>query len=71
MYVVLEEVINKLKDVKFKCSCGYRFHLSNPERYLHDGGLLSSDGKKYWLYYVCPKCGYQWAYWKIIKKVSV
>jgi hypothetical protein len=26
--------------------------------YEHDGGLADSSGKKWWVYYECPKCHY-------------
>jgi len=66
----LEIIIGKLRNVDFKCTCGETFKLSVPETYPHDGGLQDSNGQRMWLYYTCPKCKYQWAYWKILKRIN-
>lgn len=47
--------------------CGYRELDQLPiEFYEHDGGWWLTDfTKKQWLYITCPKCGYEWALWKL------
>lgn len=51
--------------------CSERFpfkpvKLGSVEFYPHDGGWIVKDFKeKQWLYKTCPKCGYQWALWKL------
>ena len=36
--------------------------------YEHDGGVVVQGyAKKQWVYITCPKCQYQWAYWKLVK----
>lgn len=36
------------------------------QHYPHPGGwkVAGEEGRQ-WLYVVCPKCGYQWALWKL------
>jgi len=65
-----EILVEKLKDVKFRCTCGQVFPLSNPTSYEHPDGLQDSRGIRRWLYYVCPKCKYQWTYWKILRRIN-
>jgi hypothetical protein len=34
--------------------------------YLHPvGWTIKGIDRKYWLYITCPKCGYDWALWKL------
>jgi len=42
------------------------------EHYPHDGGWwVQGHFTRLWLYVTCPKCGYQWALWKLgIPKVE-
>jgi hypothetical protein len=36
------------------------------EHYEHSGGLMVDGFKeKQWLYVTCPKCEYQWSFWKL------
>jgi len=37
----------------------------------HDGGFVTLDGVKLWAWTECPKCGYQWALWKLFRLVCV
>jgi len=43
------------------CTCGEEFPLTDPLGYEHGGGLDDKNAKNYWVYYVCPKCNYQWS----------
>lgn len=62
----LETVIELFRGKEFKCPfCGTKFKLNQPQIYPHPNGLTSKKGGTYWLYYECPGCEYQWAYWKI------
>ena len=33
----------------------------------HDGGFVALNGVKLWAWVECPKCGYQWALWKLFR----
>jgi hypothetical protein len=50
-----------------ECGCGRKGLKSLPiEHYNHDGGWpIEGFKEKQWLYVTCPKCGYQWALWKL------
>ena len=65
-----EDIVKYLKDRVFECTCGCRFRLDIPLIYEHPDGLPSRDGGRYWLYYMCPCCGYQWAWWKILRRLG-
>jgi len=47
--------------------CGFKGLKGLPiEHYDHDGGWpVEGFKEKQWLYVTCPKCGYQWALWKL------
>lgn len=47
--------------------CNFKGLKSLPiEHYDHDGGWpVEGFKEKQWLYVTCPKCGYQWALWKL------
>jgi hypothetical protein len=61
----LEDYRKQIKDDK--CSCGYvGLSKLRIEHYDHDGGWpVEGFKEKQWLYVTCPKCGYQWALWKL------
>jgi len=59
----------KLLKKKMTCTCGHTFPLTSPKGYLHDGGLEDKDGKSWWLYYTCPKCEYDWSWWKLTRRI--
>jgi len=54
---------------KTKCTfCGRKLPIRDSaiKMYPHDGGWnVNGYDKKQWLYIICPKCGYQWALWKL------
>ena len=57
---------------EFQCTCGYRFNpYINISMYPHDGGLRDCHGKRWWVYITCPRCHYQWAYWKILRHLKL
>ena len=47
------------------CSLGF------VERYDHDGGVyVEGEKEKQWVYYTCYDCGYQWALWKVLRRLE-
>lgn len=60
----------KLMNSVMKCKCGHEFKLDNPKGYLHEGGIEDKDGKQWWLYYTCPECAKDWAWWKIVNMIK-
>jgi len=60
-----------VRERKLKCvCCGKTLTKFNPAWYEHPDGLVGSDGKKYWLYLTCTHCGYQNAWWKLLKQLE-
>lgn len=58
------------KDVRCK-HCGSFFRPSSVHCYPHANGYeVEGYVDKQWVYLTCPKCGYQWALWKLIKLVK-
>jgi hypothetical protein len=66
----IAEVISSLEGKKLECTCGKRVVLNDWEGYSHDGGVEDENGEKYWLFHVCPKCKYQWSWWKVVNRVN-
>lgn len=52
------------------CSCGFKnLHLLPFVMYPHSGGIaVKNRTYRQWVYIVCPQCGYQWAYWKLLRR---
>lgn len=46
------------------CFCGASLSGIDVETYPHGDGWKTDIGKV-WIYVTCPKCGYQWAIWKL------
>lgn len=74
---VATEIHKIIHDAKFGrqvCTCGADLTKCGIEGYKHGDGwnvrikLRVSPFEavvNYWLYITCPKCGYQWAIWKL------
>jgi len=65
------ELINKNLG-KLYCLGGLTQHTlihSHPDTYPHPSGLLADNGKRYWLVYRCGLCGYENAWWKILRQL--
>lgn len=42
---------------------------SNARMYPHEGGTkIRGYESRQWIYFHCPKCGYDWALWKLLKR---
>jgi len=52
------------------CTCGEPIHPEEIEMYPHESGIeIRSQGRQ-WVYIHCPKCGYDWALWKLRMKLD-
>lgn len=67
----LGDTISSLKGKKFQCTCTEKHKLDSFEGYPHDGGLEDKEGDKWWMYYTCNKCNYQWSHWKLVRRVQI
>ena len=73
----LGETLSKLEGKEFDCDCAWRKNRESSvstlmafECYPHDGGLADDEGHKWWLYWTCPICGYQWSWHKIENRLE-
>ena len=46
------------------CTCGFQSIMHTFRGYPHEGGLADAEGKKWWVYYHCPNCHYEWSFTK-------
>lgn len=46
------------------CRSTFTAYASSFVAYPHDGGLLDKNGARWWVYYACPKCGYETSFRK-------
>jgi len=66
----LEEYMGK----PITCFCGNTFKMDtfygkpSPP---HSHALMRNNKKWEWLYVKCPRCNYDWAYWKIEQRVKL
>ena len=58
---------NYWEDIKkLECSCGADLTGQPIKQYPHsEGWTVQGFEEKQWLYVTCPKCGYDWAIWKL------
>jgi hypothetical protein len=69
-----DERLKKVKTLEDPLKCHWCLtDLSNEniKAYPHNGGLeLEGRSGLFWLYIICPKCGYEWALWKLTKVIE-
>jgi len=69
----LEKTIEIIEEWKGKLTCrwcGTSLEHGKLSKYAHPSGLESENGQRYWLYLTCPGCGYQWAWWKLLRQIE-
>ncbi len=67
----LREIGEAVERLGGKCLCGYRFKSGDVRCYPHGGGVLVDDfNYPVWVYFHCPRCGYDMALWKILNRVG-
>ena len=66
----VSDILNLLDFREFVCSCGRKQTLNSFLGYEHSDGLMDKDNNKWWVYYECVKCGYQWSVWKLLKRLN-
>jgi len=63
-----------IRPFKFECTCGNIITEKDANKYPHEGGVpdVDKDGstERVWLYFHCKKCGYDWSWWKIEKRLN-
>ena len=65
----LDQIDDIVKSQNLNCTCGAPIRLSRIHCYPHDGGVrVYGHAGKQWVYFHCPKCGYDWALWKLLNK---
>lgn len=67
--ISLSQIERIVKQRGLTCSCGTPISECSIHCYPHDGGIpVSGFPDKQWVYFHCPKCGYDWALWKLLNK---
>lgn len=68
----LAEIGDIIDKHNLPCTCGATIQGSNIDCYgPHDGGIkVKGYADKQWVYVNCPKCGYDWALWKLLNKIK-
>lgn len=66
------EFIKKATGFTFIClgTCWKRVKIDKLYGYEHDGGLVDSTGKKWWVFYHCKKCNYNTSFPKILRRMT-
>lgn len=57
----IENEMKLLKGKKFKCTCGKQTIINSFLGYPHEGGIEADDKEKWWVFFKCPHCNYQWS----------
>ena len=66
----LEEIRKKAKAECWKKRNGI-CNLGPVEMYEHEGGeFVEGYKEKQWVYFTCSHCNYQWALWKILRRLE-
>lgn len=60
MYGEISKFLQKYQGKTIRCfgTCRKDRVMDEFKGYEHDAGLKAIDGKKYWVYFECPKCKY-------------
>lgn len=73
----IKTIIEQLEGYSTKCNSpstrqGTTFTIqpNNWKGYRHEGGVKDKRGDRYWLYYECPHCHYQWSWHKLMSKIK-
>ncbi|MCK5018125.1 MAG: hypothetical protein KAS32_13795 [Candidatus Peribacteraceae bacterium] len=66
----VEEVLNKLTGESFRCTCSKTHTLNAFIGYPHDGGIAGKDDKRWWVYWHCPSCHYEWSWHKLLRRLK-
>lgn len=67
----LEEVRNKVKAECWKKRDNGICDLGEVEMYEHSGGdFVEGHKEKQWIYFTCKTCKYQWALWKLLRRLK-
>lgn len=70
-----EELLEIQKEGSKVCHC-YKTRndtciLGAPQMYVHDGGdFVEGHKEKQWIYFVCSRCEYSWALWKVLRRIE-
>ena len=66
----VEEFCQQVNTKDMTCTCGEVGRMNMLRGYPHDGGLIDSEGRRWWVYYHCPKCHYEWSHTKILRRIK-
>ena len=66
----VETVLRRLQGKKHRCSCMHENLMDKFVCYPHEGGLPDKHGKRWWLYWRCPNCGYEWSWHKLERRLD-
>ena len=67
----LDHYLSKLSGCKCEW-CHSDLSAGEVKHYRHPSGLpLKGYKERQWIFIECPKCGYEWALWKLIKYQEV
>ena len=64
----IKEFINKIRGKSFKCWCQKVPKIDTFAGYPHDDGIADGNGKKWWVYWTCPNCQYDWSWTKLERR---
>ena len=51
-------------------TCGTRLTSIDMKYYPHEDGIKVDRFGRVWIYFECPKCGYQNALWKLLRRMK-
>jgi hypothetical protein len=68
----VQQFLDMVEGKVMPCSCGKKLECVRLKGYLHDGGLADGSGhnRRWWVYLHCVKCGYDWVFWKVLRRIE-
>lgn len=66
----IDKELTPLLGEEYECVCGKMVEIGNMKGYPHEGGLKDGEGKKWWVYHLCPHCEYEMSFWKIARRLK-
>ncbi len=67
----VEKTINELVGKEIKCCEEFPIRIDFFVGCGNPGGLEDKNGKRWWVVWICPKCGYQWNWGKLYNQLDL
>ena len=65
----IQGFIEQCENHTLGCTCGHDIKMNRFLGYEHSAGLKDENGIQWWIFVICAKCGYEWNFQKMQKRL--